>query len=113
MKWLKQLYVGESISGREQKLKWKINHNVGTFDIYVISFASNKDNLLDIIPAIELLQKAYPKKELFVIGLEKGYDAALEMSAAIVNDIYHKTGTFEVRKFVLKQQTHKNTEMET
>jgi hypothetical protein len=35
------------------------------------------------------------------------------MSAAIVNDIYHKTGTFEVRKFVLKQQTRKNTEMET
>ena len=57
MKWLKQLYVGESISGREQKLKWKINRNVGTFDIYVISFASNKEDLLDIIPAIELLQK--------------------------------------------------------
>ena len=65
MKWLKQLYVGESISGREQKLKWKINHNVGTFDIYVISFASNKDNLLDIIPAIE--QQIRPINANFMI----------------------------------------------
>ena len=52
----------------------------------------------------ELLKDVYKRQ---------GYDAALEMSAAIVNDIYHKTGTFEVRKFVLKQQTRKNTEMET
>ena len=46
-------------------------------------------NLLDIIPATDLLQKAYPKKELFIIGLEQGYDAALELSLIHIFNKYN------------------------
>ena len=106
MHWYSNLYLGERLKNQEAKVKSRVERNVPQPSLYLLT-------LPDIIPATDLLQKAYPKKELFIIGLEKGYDAALEMSAAIVNDIYHKTGTFEVRKFVLKQQTRKNTEMET
>ena len=113
MHWYSNLYLGERLKNQEAKVKSRVERNVPQPSLYLLTLPSNEENLPDIIPATDLLQKAYPKKELFIIGLEKGYDAALEMSAAIVNDIYHKTGTFEVRKFVLKQQTRKNTEMET
>ena len=99
MKWLKQLYVGESISGREQKLKWKINHNVGTFDIYVISF--------DIIPAIELLQKAYPKKDMQIIGLARGYAEALDVVQQIIEETYHETGGVDVWSYLKNNRGRK------
>jgi hypothetical protein len=64
MKWYDNLYVGESIKGKEKRIKWKIEHRAGMVSIYVITFASNPDNLLDMIPARELMQKAYPKDDL-------------------------------------------------
>lgn len=112
MRWYSNLYLGERIQGKEAKVKSRVERGVPQPSLYLLTLPSNEDNLLDIIPATDLLQKAYPKNSLFIIGIEKGYDAALEMSAAIVNDIYHKTGTFEVQKYILKQQTWKNTGME-
>ena len=72
MKWYDDLYVGESIVHKTNKIKWKIRHNAGQINIYVITLASSEKNLLDIIPSHELLQKGYPKKQLYVIGLAKG-----------------------------------------
>ena len=80
MKWYDDLYVGESIVHKTNKIKWKIRHNAGQINIYVITLASGEKNLLDIIPSHELLQKGYPKKQLYVIGLAKGYDEAVEVA---------------------------------
>ena len=60
MKWYRNLYVSNSIGDKANRIKWKINHNAGTISVYVIAFASNSQNLLDIIPAWELMQKSYP-----------------------------------------------------
>ena len=100
MKWYDPLYVGESISGKENRFKWKIEHNRLTLSIYVIAFASNPDNLLDLIPAKELLQPGYPKKELHIIGLAKGYEEAVDQTVRIIDEVYKKTGTVDVRQYL-------------
>lgn len=100
MIWHNNLYVGESIIHKKSTIKWKICHNAGQIGIYVITLASNEQNLLDIIPAQELLQKGYPKQRLYVVGLAKGYDEALEVAASIVEEVYRKTGTFAVRSYL-------------
>ena len=104
MRWYDDLYVGESIVHKTSKIKWKILHNAGQIDIYVIALASNPANLLDIIPAQELMQKAYPKKNLYIVGLAKGYQEAIETAAVIVKDVYEKTGTFAVSSYLLKKK---------
>ena len=72
--------------------------------IYVITLASNTQNLLDIIPSYELMQKGYPKKDMVVVGLAKGYDEAIEVAASIVDEVYHSTGTFAVRAYLAEKQ---------
>lgn len=104
MTWYDDLYVGTSIVHKTNKIKWKIRHNAGQLDIYVITLASNEQNLLDIIPAQELLQKGYPKKHLYVVGLAKGYEEALEVAVSIVGEVYGKTGTFAIRQFLSEKQ---------
>lgn len=103
MKWYDDLYVGESIVHKTSKIKWKIRHNAGQIDIYVITLASNPANLLDIIPAQELLQKAYPKKDLFVIGLAKGYAEAVDITVSIIDEVYRQTGAFAVKDYLLQK----------
>lgn len=103
MTWQDDLYVGTSIVHKINKIKWKIRHNAGQLNIYVITLASNECNLLDIIPAQELLQKGYPKKEMHVVGLAKGYDEAVEIAVSIVDEVYHNTGAFDVRSYLARR----------
>lgn len=101
MKWYEDLYVGDSIAGKANRIKWKINHHAGTVSIYVIAFASNRQNLLDIIPAWELMQKSYPgKKEMQIIGLAKGYVEALELVRSIIEEVYQNTGDVDVKSYL-------------
>jgi hypothetical protein len=99
MVWYDNLYVGESIGKKKDKVIRKIRQNAGQIGIYVISIASNKSNLLDIIPATDLLFKAYPKKQIFVLGIAKGYDEAVEVAASIIDEVYRNTGDFSVRSY--------------
>lgn len=104
MRWYDKLYVGESIRKKADKLRWKIEHRAGTIDIYLLTLPSNRENLLDIIPAVELMQKSYPKRNLFIIGMEKGRENAMRMAADILDEVYHKTGSFDVRSYILSQE---------
>lgn len=108
MKWYDNLYLGDSVAKKADKIKWKINHNAGTISTYVISFASNPDNLLDIIPARELMQKAYPKSRIRIIGLAGNYQEALEVVQRIIEETYQNTGDVDVYRY-LKE----NRRMET
>ncbi len=107
MIWYEDLYVGESIIHKTNKIKWKIRHNAGTIDIYVISLASNEENLLDIIPSWELLQRGYPKQKIFVVGLAKGYEEALDVASSIVEEVYRQTGGFDVREYLWNKSRQK------
>lgn len=107
MKWYKHLYVGNSLIGKVHKIKWKINHNAGTVSVYVIALASNPDNLIDIIPARELLQKAYPKDDMFIVGIAKGYDEAIGVVQRIIDETYLMTKTVNVAQY-LKENRRKS-----
>ena len=42
MKWYEDLFVGESVTGKIKKIKWKIEHNAGMLHTYIITFPSNE-----------------------------------------------------------------------
>ncbi|MGN0350504.1 MAG: hypothetical protein ACI4ES_02550 [Roseburia sp.] len=104
MIWYDKLYVGESIIHKTNKVRWKIRHNAGQINIYVITLPSNRENLLDIIPSQELLQKGYPKKNLYIVGLAKGYEEAIELAGSIIMEVYRHTGAFAVTDYLLRKR---------
>ena len=104
MRWYRKLYVSEAIGDKAGRIKWKINHNAGTVTVYVIAFASNPDNLLDIIPAWQLMQKGYPKKDLKIICLAKGYDDAIALVQQIVEETYANTGDVDVWSYLKEER---------
>ncbi len=101
MKWYDDLYLGESVTKKKaNRIKWKLSHNAGVLSYYVIAFPSNPDNLLDLIPTKELKQRGYPKKDIHVIGLAKGYDEAVEVVLRIVEEVYQNTKDVDIRKYL-------------
>lgn len=103
MVWYRYLYMSEEIAHKKAIIKWKISHNAGQLDLYVITLTGGVKNLLDIIPSWELMQKHYPKKDLFIIGVSKGYEEAMGMAAAIVLEVYNQTQQFNVKEYFLKK----------
>lgn len=103
MIWYKDFYAGEAIASKKEKIKWKIQHKAGQLDIYVIALGSAEGNLLDIIPSWELMQKYYPKMDMLIVGVDKGYDNAMELAGRIVTDVYKETGTFAVKEYFLEK----------
>lgn len=104
MKWCEDLYCGQSVSHKVRKIKWKIKHKVGQFHVYVIALPSNLDNLFELIPARELLLKAYPTDDLKIVGLAGNYDEALEVAGRIISQIYCETGKIEVLRYFEKRK---------
>lgn len=104
MVWYKDFYAGDSVVSKREKIKWKVMHNAGLVDIYLIAVSSNEENLLDIIPSWELMQTYYKRTETLIVGVDKGYENAMELAGKIVMDVYRKTGEFNVRKYFLESQ---------
>ncbi|MEG0806480.1 MAG: hypothetical protein RR364_09175 [Lachnospiraceae bacterium] len=101
MKWYNNLWIGNSILKKKNRIKWRIEHNILCPGIYVITLSSNQKDLFDIIEAGELLQKAYPKKELFIVGLANGFTESVELVAAICNNSLMETGGLDIRSYIM------------
>ena len=89
MKWYEDLFVGESVTGKIKKIKWKIEHNAGMLHTYIITF-----------PTRELLQKGYPKKNLHIIAVAGNYDEALLLACDIIKETYENTGKTDVKSYL-------------
>lgn len=103
MKWYKDLFLGELISPNAKQVIKRIKKKQMTPGVYVIAFASNPVNLLDIIPAMELLQKGYPKEDLYIVGLAMGIKEAKEVVRQIVDEAYQSTGGVAIKEYLLSK----------
>ena len=101
MIWYGDLIVGESISSRKKE---KIIRGVRTRSIfhnaYLLTLASNPDNLIDIISTKVIRQRYYPKKGLYVIGIAGDYEEAVMLAGMIINGVYTVRGDFRLREFI-------------
>ena len=103
MKWYHNLFLGETIAPKYKKIIRTIKYNKITKiapNIYVIAFASNPHNLLDIIPAWELMQKGYPKEHIRIIGLAQGKKEAFEVVRQIVDETYQNTKSTNIKEYL-------------
>ncbi len=99
MKFYRNLYVSESIEDPGM-IKWKLKHGVGQFSLYIIALAQNTDQL-DIFNSALLKQKYFDRKNLFIVGLAKGYEEAVILVIRILEESVAKTGEADVKKYLL------------
>lgn len=108
LKWYKNLYVGDTAKKKQKKIIRKINDGSLQPGVYVITLASNCANQLDVFSADYLLQENIRAYCPPIIGVAKGYYEAIDIVQMIVEEVYQKTGTAEIRAFL-----EENLEAET
>lgn len=98
--WSDRLYAGEKAEKKRYRIIQGIRKSRPQPGIYVITPASNGNNILDIYAAAALLSPFYKDKEFLILGIGVGYWEALEVAGQIVNDMYRKTGAFNLSSFL-------------
>lgn len=99
IQWTSRLYVGEGLKKKKDKVIASINNRRITYDIYCIAFASQPDNLFDIMNANELLFPHYQKSDIKIVGLAKGRDEATTLVQDMLMEVYKNTEEFCVRDY--------------
>lgn len=105
MKYYRYLYTTDSINNVD-KLKVKLNLQKGKPGIYIIFWARNNDQL-EIMNSLYLKQNFYRQKPPVIIGLTKSYEEAVELVVKITNESIQKTGSPNIKDYLLKRvKTH-------
>jgi hypothetical protein len=97
MRWNKNLFVRNIKS--VDRVKWKIEHKAGLVEVYVIALSRSDGSLLEVYPSYTLHQSHIRAQDLYIIGLARGYQNALELVRIIVDKIYCETGSFNIKTY--------------
>ncbi len=97
--WAKHLYMGKKVEKSRDQVITSINNRKAAFGVYCITYASNPGNLFDVIEANQLLYPHYTNTEVYIVGLAKGKEEALELLENMLMEIYNHTGEFDVRSY--------------
>ena len=100
MQFMGTLYVGESIQTKEYDIVRKVHNAKVVPNLYLLALSTNSDNMLDLIPQWEALQKSYPKETLRIVGLANGKKEAIRLVQKIIQDSMQETGLADVRPYL-------------
>ncbi len=99
--WSEKLYLGKKVKRNSKKIIKKIEKRKMTREIFCITFASNPENLFDIMNASEFKYPYYESKEIRIVGLGKGKEEAQDLVKDMLEEIYQNTGDFKVREYFI------------
>lgn len=100
------LYVSESLEKKKRKVLRKIKKHQFVPDVYLITLAENKEDELEFYSS--LLWKQYAKRNIpiFLVGLAKGYEEALDLITQITQEVHRETGEVEIRKYISDRENN-------
>lgn len=104
MKFYRNIYLGDSIGKRRNRIIRRLKYRKIQTNIYVITFPIYGQELLEIYHANVLLQDFYRRNPLFVVGIAGSEEEAYELVEKIIQDVYQNTGGFAVHEFIMEKQ---------
>ena len=99
MRWAVNLYTTEKIKKKLPRIIYKLKVRRMQPGIWLITIASNEQNLLDLFQAVYYIQPMMQKMNPDVVGIAESQDAAKEMIVKITGDVCQKQGNFDMRSY--------------
>ena len=104
MRLAENLYTTEKTKKMLPRIMHKIRTGKLQSGIWLITIASNENNLLDIFQSLYYLQPMFQKMNPDIVGIAENEDTAKELLLQITSDVYRKTGSFDVRTYFKFQE---------
>lgn len=99
MRWAVNLYTTEKTKKLLPRIMQKVRKSKVQPGIWLITLASNEQNLLDIFHSIYYVQPMFAKLNPDIVGIGESEEAAKELVVKILEDVYKENGDFNVRAY--------------
>lgn len=103
MYFYKNLYLSDNLSKKKNRICWNIKHNRGQLNVYVIAVAYGKD-LFEIYHSATLMQKGFPKEQVYIMGFASSNEEAMELLTNIVKDFMKRYDTIYFKEAFLQEK---------
>ena len=101
---MKDIPDNEKEEKKKEKIIRKLESGKLQLSVHVITLAISEKNQLEIYPTLQFKQPAFPEQDLFVVGITKGYEEAVELVEQIVQEVYEQTGGCDIRSYILEKE---------
>ncbi len=99
MQWHKRIYFNKDIKNKRRIIS-NIKKGKLQYPAFVIALPLSNDGILELYPAYVLLQPAYKKSDLYIIGISDDKNKALNIMASIIMECYNATGNFNISDYI-------------
>lgn len=103
MKFYKNLYFGEGLEKKKDKIIRKLKSGKYPLTLYLLTLAGTKENQLEFYSTLMLRQKMIRAEEALVVGIASGYEDAIYLVEEITREVYEKTGGADIRSYFPEQ----------
>ena len=101
MRYYRRLYWGEDLKKKKEKIIRRLNTGKLQRDIYVLAGGSLETFKWAYTKASRM---DFPNDDFFVVGIVRGYEAALELVEEIAGKVYEQTGAADIRTYLLERE---------
>ena len=101
---LNKMYIGKTAETMERQARRAISRGTSIPGLYLITFASNGTDQLDVIHSRFLLQKKVRKQLPVIAGFGIGKEETMELVTEIVRDAFRSTGNCDLQRYLLSIQ---------
>ncbi len=102
LKWLSTYYVGPKIKNAAG-IQAKINEGKAVPGVYLLTLSYNPDNIVELVPALVLVQKKLYADCPLIIGMAADKKEAIELFRKILTKVYKETGQCRIEEFVKRR----------
>lgn len=85
----KDFKTDEALKDQKKKVLRRLWMNVGQLDIFLVCLNNGEDQF-DIIHTAVLKQKRYPKKDIYLLGIAKGWESAAMLASELYQSLSEK-----------------------
>lgn len=99
--WYDNLYFDEENAKKRTRLLRRLEKGKLEPNVYLLALPESRDrNILDIFSSLELMQPHYKDRTKYIVGIARSKQAAIELAADIVRNMYNASGAFNLREYL-------------
>lgn len=99
MRWAVNLYTTKKTDKNLSRIMKNVRKKKPQPSVWLITLASNQENLLDFFHSIYYIQPMFEKLNPDIVGVAESESAAKELVIRITEDVYRKNGNFDVKTY--------------
>lgn len=105
--WYDHLYTDEAVRRKEQNYKKAVEEKIKK-SCYLLVLANNEENLFEIVNTNQMFFRYYEYTNVYIVGIAKKYDGAVEILQRIMTEGYGTDLAFDPRSVFTKNRFFPN-----